>query len=83
MFTLTVPASFVGQSLRLCLQASHGKALCHNVKINRGATVAVPVLFEHRRQCRENQEGDGQKSGSLKKATSNLAILSKAGVKKK
>ena len=41
MFTLTVPASFVGHSLRLCLQAK--KVLCHTVKISLGASVSIPV----------------------------------------
>jgi hypothetical protein len=45
MFTLTVPASFVGQFVRLCLQPASLKAkpLCHAIRIDRGATIAVPV----------------------------------------
>jgi hypothetical protein len=44
-FTLTVPASFVGQTLRLCLQPKNPalKPVCHDVKIDQGATVSVPV----------------------------------------
>ena len=45
VFTLTVPASFVGQSLRLCLQpaAPTAKPLCHAIRIDLGATITVPV----------------------------------------
>jgi len=44
-FTLTVPASFVGQTLRLCLQPKNLalKPVCHDIKIDQGATVSVPV----------------------------------------
>jgi hypothetical protein len=42
MFTLTVPASFVGQWIQLCIQAP-GKTTCHAVRIDDGATVAIPV----------------------------------------
>jgi hypothetical protein len=45
MFTLTVPASFVGQFVRLCLQPASlkKKPLCHSIRIDLGATIAVPV----------------------------------------
>jgi hypothetical protein len=45
MFTLTVPASFVGQFVRLCLQpaAIKAKPLCHSIRIDLGATISVPV----------------------------------------
>jgi hypothetical protein len=46
MFTLTVPASFVGQVIRLCLQPTKAgtKPLCHSIRIDLGATIAVPVV---------------------------------------
>jgi len=46
VFTLTVPASFVGQFVRLCLQpaATKAKPLCHSIRIDLGATIAVPVV---------------------------------------
>jgi hypothetical protein len=45
VFTLTVPASFVGQYVKLCLQpaSSSAKPLCHSIRIDLGATIAVPV----------------------------------------
>jgi hypothetical protein len=45
VFTLTVPAAFVGQFVRLCLQpaAPHAKVLCHSIRIDLGATISVPV----------------------------------------
>jgi hypothetical protein len=45
MFTLTVPASFVNQFVRLCVEPARatGKTLCHDVKIDSGATIAIPV----------------------------------------
>jgi hypothetical protein len=45
VFTLTVPASFVGQYVKLCLQPASTKAkpLCHSIRIDLGATIAVPV----------------------------------------
>ena len=45
MFTLSVPASFVGQSLKLCLQPAltNRKAICHTVAIKHGAIISVPV----------------------------------------
>jgi hypothetical protein len=44
-FTLSVPASFVGQSLRLCLQPAltNKKPSCHTVPIKHGAIISVPV----------------------------------------
>jgi hypothetical protein len=45
VFTLTVPASFVGQYVNLCLQPSNPKlpASCHEIRIDLGATISVPV----------------------------------------
>jgi hypothetical protein len=45
VFTLTVPASFVGQYLRLCLApaAPSAKPLCRSIRIDLGATIAVPI----------------------------------------
>ncbi len=45
VFTLTVPAGFVGQYVRLCLQpaSTHAKTICHSIRIDLGATIAVPV----------------------------------------
>jgi hypothetical protein len=45
VFTLTVPASFVGQYLNLCLQPSNPKVppTCHQIRIDSGATISVPV----------------------------------------
>jgi hypothetical protein len=77
MFTLTVPAAFVGQSLRLCLQSSHGKAFCHNVKINRGATVAVPVSSNITASVVKSKLVKKASGKQVKEATSNLAALGK------
>jgi hypothetical protein len=45
LFTLTVPASFVNQFVRLCVEParSTARALCHDVRIDSGATIAIPV----------------------------------------
>ena len=45
VFTLTVPASFVGQYLRLCLAPAEpsAKPLCRSIRIDLGATIAVPI----------------------------------------
>jgi hypothetical protein len=45
VFTLTVPASFVGQVLQLCIQPADPaqKPVCHDVRIDQGATISVPV----------------------------------------
>ena len=45
LFTLTVPASFIGQWINLCVQpkAATQKATCHSIRIDNGATVAIPV----------------------------------------
>jgi hypothetical protein len=45
MFTLTVPASFVNQFVRLCVEPARatGKTVCHDVRIDGGATIAIPV----------------------------------------
>jgi hypothetical protein len=45
VFTLTVPASFVGQFVKLCLQpaSTTAKPLCHSIRIDLGATISVPV----------------------------------------
>jgi hypothetical protein len=44
-FTLTVPASLIGQFVNLCLQPSDPKAkpVCHSVKIDGSASVTLPV----------------------------------------
>jgi hypothetical protein len=44
-FTLTVPASLIGQFINLCLQPSqaNAKPLCHSIKIDNAATVTIPV----------------------------------------
>jgi hypothetical protein len=45
IFTLTVPASFIGQFVNLCIQPPDGRLapLCHSVRIDSGATISVPV----------------------------------------
>ncbi len=45
MFTLTVPASFIGQSVNLCIQPTNpaAKPICHSIRIDTGATISVPV----------------------------------------
>jgi hypothetical protein len=45
VFTLTVPASFVGQYVNLCLQPANPKVppTCHQIRIDTGATISVPV----------------------------------------
>jgi hypothetical protein len=45
IFTLTVPASFIGQFVNLCLQPPDARLapLCHSVRIDSGATISVPV----------------------------------------
>jgi hypothetical protein len=45
VFTLTVPQSFVGQYLNLCVQPADAtqKPTCHQIRIDNGATVTVPV----------------------------------------
>jgi hypothetical protein len=45
VFTLTVPASFVGQYVNLCIQPSDTtkKPTCHSIKIDDGATISIPV----------------------------------------
>jgi hypothetical protein len=45
MFTLTVPASFIGQWIKLCIQpaSSTGTPKCHAIQIDGGATVTIPV----------------------------------------
>jgi hypothetical protein len=44
-FTLTVPASFIGQFVNLCIQPPDARLapLCHSVRIDTGATISVPV----------------------------------------
>jgi hypothetical protein len=42
MFTLTVPASFVSQSVRICVQEPT-KTACRTLKITGGSTIAVPL----------------------------------------
>jgi hypothetical protein len=44
-FTLTVPASFIGQWINLCVQPASPtqKPTCHGVRIDNGATVTIPV----------------------------------------
>jgi hypothetical protein len=42
MFTLTVPASYVNQVVRLCVQQVK-RTVCHDIRINSGATISVPV----------------------------------------
>jgi hypothetical protein len=48
MFTLTVPASYAGQYVRLCFEPSgaFGRALCRDVPIDGGATIKVPVASD-------------------------------------
>ena len=45
VFTLTVPSSFVGQFIRLCLQpaSTSARPLCHSIRIDLGARITVPV----------------------------------------
>jgi hypothetical protein len=45
VFTLTVPASFVGQFVNLCIQSSDAtqKPSCHQLQIDNGATITIPV----------------------------------------
>jgi hypothetical protein len=45
MFTLTVPASLVGQYVNLCIQAANpsAKPACHSIRIDTGATISIPV----------------------------------------
>lgn len=45
LFTLTVPASFVGQFIQLCLQPSGSstRVACHSIQIDTGATISIPV----------------------------------------
>jgi hypothetical protein len=45
VFTLTVPQSFVGQYLNLCVQPAESaqKPICHQIRIDNGATLSVPV----------------------------------------
>lgn len=45
LFTLTVPASFIGQWINLCVQpkAATQKVTCHSIRIDDGATVSIPV----------------------------------------
>lgn len=44
-FTLTVPASFIGQYVNLCIQPPDPRMAphCHSVRIDAGATISVPV----------------------------------------
>jgi hypothetical protein len=48
MFTLTVPASYAGQYVRLCFEPSgaFGRAPCRDVPIDGGATIKVPVASD-------------------------------------
>jgi hypothetical protein len=45
VFTLTVPASFIGQWINLCVQPTVAtqKPKCHAIRIDSGATVTIPV----------------------------------------
>jgi hypothetical protein len=43
MFTLTVPASYDNQYVRLCIQEPTGASLCHVVSINSGASISIPL----------------------------------------
>jgi hypothetical protein len=45
VFTLTVPASFIGQWLNLCIQPTSAAkpTTCHAIRIDNGATVTIPV----------------------------------------
>jgi hypothetical protein len=45
VFTLTVPASFIGQWLNLCIQptSTAQRTKCHAIRIDNGATVTIPV----------------------------------------
>jgi hypothetical protein len=45
MFTLTVPVTWAGQDVRLCVESStpFGRTLCRDIPILGGATVKVPV----------------------------------------
>jgi hypothetical protein len=72
MFTLTVPASFVGQSLRLCLQGK--RVLCHTVRINLGASVSIPVSSSVVASVVKTSKPKTP-SKTIKSATSSLAAL--------
>jgi hypothetical protein len=43
MFTLSVPASYNNQYVRLCVQVTIRKSLCHVVSINSGASISIPL----------------------------------------
>jgi hypothetical protein len=45
VFTLTVPASFIGQWLNLCIHPTSAAqpTKCHAIRIDNGATVTIPV----------------------------------------
>ena len=82
MFTLSVPASFVGQSLKLCLQPAltNKKQSCHTVPISHGAIISVPVTSNLVATVIKTKAKSKVKSKIIKSATSSLASV--AGLSK-
>ena len=82
VFTLTVPASFVGQILRLCLQPARAgaKTLCHSIRIDLGATISVPVASNVVASVVKAKASKKAKSAkTVSKASKALAALTSTG----
>ncbi len=82
VFTLTVPASFVGQTLRLCLQPARpgAKTLCHSIRIDLGATISVPVASNVLASVVKAKASKKAKSAkTVSKASKALAALTSTG----
>jgi hypothetical protein len=81
MFTLSVPASFVGQSLKLCLQPAltNKKQMCHIVPINHGAIISVPVTSNLVATVVKTKAVKKTSSKAVKSATGVLAALASGG----
>jgi hypothetical protein len=89
VFTLTVPASFVGQYLRLCLAPAEplAKPLCRSIRIDLGATIAVPIASNvSATVLKSNAKAGGSKSKKqIKQASgafSSILTSTKAGTGK-
>lgn len=79
IFTLTVPASFVGQYVNLCIQpsAKGAKPLCHAVRIDTGATISIPVTANIRAQVLPVKLAKSLRPKSRKAITSASSLFAK------
>lgn len=76
-FTLTVPASFVGQFVDLCIQPSDPaqKPVCHAVKIDDGATISIPVASNVAATVKSAKATNATKAKSKKQIAAALAAF--------